>query len=121
MSHYYGDTVRRLFLVGGALVLLTVLFDKRFLAFYLYVGVLIVLVLTVLAGLTSPANRRVIIGDTILAGVLFVLFEYAAIGAYLDAERTFDIVFILHQINSFVFLAALYLGSKTLRARVLHF
>lgn len=120
MSHYYGDTVRRLFLIGGALVLITVLFDKRFLALYLYVGVIVVLVLTLLAGLTSPTNRQVLIGDTILSGLLYLLFEYAAISAYLAAERTFDVVFILHQANSFIFLAALYLGSKTLRAKVLN-
>lgn len=115
MAHYYGDIVRRFFLAAGLVLLVAILRDREFLSFYLFVGVFTVLALTVLAGLTNPCTRGVIIADGIVSGTMFLLFEYLALSAYVETQNFLDEIFFLRQLLAVIFLVALYFGTKTYR------
>lgn len=113
--HYYGDIVRGCFMVSGFILLLANLFDQEFLGFYLVVGVIGVLIIVILAGLTSPRKKKVLIAETIIAGLGFVIFEYLAIGAYQHINTVYDLVFILRQTLAILFLVTLYYSVKNIR------
>ncbi len=115
VPHYYGDTVRILLISAGVLLLLSILFDKGLLAFNLVVGIVMVLVLTIFAGLTSPRNYGAIVIDTIAAGCLFVIYEVLAVASFSQHDNVFDVGFALRQGIAFVALMALYFGIKTIR------
>lgn len=115
MLHYYGDVVRKLFLAAGLVILFAVLRDREYLNFYLHVGVLVVLALTMLAGLTNPRIRAVIVADMSVSTVLFLLFEYLAVSAYLDELNFFSEVFIVRQVLALIFMCAVYFSTKTYR------
>ena len=115
-AHYYGDTVRNIFLISSILLILLPLFDKELYPLYLFPGVFILLGLVVLAGLTSPTKHFSIIADTLFAGALFVFFEYLAlVGGDANFMHTMNITFMLRQLLAILFLLALYFGVKTWR------
>lgn len=116
IPHYYGDSIRNLFLIAAALLMASVLIDKALFAFYLFLGVFMLLGLVILAGLTSPFRRLSIIADTFAAGGLFIFFEYSALlGSSSVFVNSIDIPFILRQLLAIIFLLALYFCIKTLR------
>src|SRR3989338_2427303 len=95
MAHYYGDTVRKFFLATGIILLVAILRDQEFLSFSLFIGVFGVLLLTVLAGLTSPRTKGVIMADAVTSVVLFLLFEYLAVSAYVQTRDFIEEEFLL--------------------------
>jgi hypothetical protein len=115
LLHYYGDTVRKFFLAAGLILLLAILRDREFLSFYLFVGVFAVLVLTILAGLTNPRTRQIILTDGVVCAALFLLFEYLAVGAYVATQSFSNEIFLLRQLLALIFLIALYFSTKTYR------
>ncbi len=115
VPHYYGDEVRIFFVIVGALLLASMLFDKDLLVFNILVGVVGVLILTIVAGLTSPRSFTVLVIDAVIAGLVFVFFEFFAISAYYRHETVLDVVFALRQSIAFVALAALYFSVKSIR------
>ena len=115
IPHYYGDTVRKHLLWAGAVLLLAAILDRELLQFYLIAGIFGVLSFTVLAGLISPLEQRIIVYVAILSGAMFLLFEYFAINGYLQYESLFSVVFLLRQILAVIFLSILYLSTKTVR------
>ncbi len=119
LTHYYGDTVRKFFLVAGLVLLFAILRDREFLSFYLVVGVFSVLLLTILAGLTNPRMREVIMADVVVSTVMFLLFEYLAVNEYLQTGDFFDEIFFLRQLLALVFLIAVYFSTKTYRGTFL--
>jgi len=118
VPHYYGNAIRGLFLAVGLLLLVATALDKELLNLYLRVGVFLVLVLTLLAGFTSPRIRSLIWAEVIVSAVLFVLFEYAVI-EYLTTHDTLGFIFFLRQAIALAALGALYYSTKTLRGYVL--
>lgn len=115
LTHYYGDIVRGCFIATGCILLATILIDRRFLEFYLVLGTLGVLVMVILAGLTSPRTFWVLVSEAIIAGFGFITFEYLAVAAYVHAERLTDPVFVLRQMLSILFLITLYYSVKSIR------
>ncbi|KKW08074.1 MAG: hypothetical protein UY42_C0001G0037 [Parcubacteria group bacterium GW2011_GWA2_49_16] len=113
--HYYGDVVRKHLFFAGFLVLIGALIDSELRPFYLFIGVFGVLVVTILAGLTSPRNRSIMFADMIISASMFLIFEYFAIDMYMRYENFSDPVFLLRQALSVVFLLTLYFSTKTLR------
>jgi hypothetical protein len=113
--HFYGYDIRKHFLAATVMLVITILVDKEMLNFNILVGVAGIFIIVMLAGLTTPKNRPVMIADLIVSGIMFVLFEYIAIAAYLKADSFFSIVFILRQAIALIFLGALYLSTKTVR------
>lgn len=114
-SHYYGDIVRKHLFFAGLVLLLAALIDKELLSFYLYTGVFGVLIFTVLAGLTSPLKRWVMVADVFVAGIMFMVFEYFAINAFSQDQNFSDTVFLIRQFLAVIFLITLYFSTKTVR------
>jgi len=113
--HYYGDVVRICLIVAAFLMLATALVDKELLSFYLGIGVIGIMVLTVLAGLTSPKMITVIYVEAVIAALAFLFFEYAAIAAFREAGTMADVTFALRQATAVTFLLTLYYSTKSIR------
>lgn len=113
--HYYGDVVRICLIVAAFLMLATALVDRELLSFYLGIGVIGIMVLTVLAGLTSPKMIMVIYAEAIIAAVAFLFFEYAAIAAFREVGTIADATFLLRQATAVTFLLTLYYSTKSIR------
>lgn len=114
-SHYYGDIVRKHLFFAGLVLLFAALVDKELQTFYFYTGIFGVLVFTILAGLTSPLKRRVMVADVFVAAVMFMMFEYFAIDAFSQYQNFSDTVFLIRQFLAVVFLITLYFSTKTVR------
>ncbi len=116
IPHYYGNTIRLLFLGSALILLLSAMVDKELFAFYLFIGIFVVLGIVILAGLTSPNTRFSIISDTGISAVLFIFFEYSALMTSPAVNGgAFDAVFLLRQLLALIFLLALYFSVKTWR------
>ena len=115
VAHYYGDHVRMLFIALGALILISIPFDKALLPINIILGVAGVLFMTILAGYTNPRNWFSVLADAAAAGLAFVSFEYFAIEAYLGAGTFVDWIFLLREGIAILALLALYFSVKTLR------
>lgn len=115
VPHYYGDIVRKYLLFAGAMLLIAVLVDKELLSFYLFIGIFGVLIFTVLAALMSPKVTSAIFTNAVISALMFLIFEYFAINAYLKSQTFLDSIFILRQVIAVAFLVALYFSTKTLR------
>lgn len=114
-AHYYGDVVRSCFLAIGLVLTVTILVDWQLITVYLLVGVVGILALVVLAGMTSPRSPRLILVEAVISGAGFVFFEYMAIAAFGAAKTVTDPVFFLRQLLAILFLIALYFGVKSVR------
>lgn len=114
--HYYGDEVRRLFIVAGGIMLLTLTFFNHLLPVSVFMSVLIVLVVGIVAGLSNPKKLWVMILNVGISLVSFVIFEYHAATAYADFSEP---LFWIDQSLALIFFIALYLATKTVRAKLL--
>lgn len=115
IPHYYGDRVRACLILISFILLATMLVDWKLAAWYMIFGVIGVLTLVVLAGMTSPRSRLVLITEALICGLGFVVFEYAAIIAFASSQDFSDQVFLMRQLLAFLFLVALYYSIKSVR------
>jgi hypothetical protein len=113
IPHYYGDTVRQIFVVAGvAMLLLAPLLINRAPALLPFqIGGAIALVC--LAALTNPRKMWVLMADSLAAGVGVIVFEALAIAAYASGNW---IAFIALEVLTIAFLYALYFSLKTVRS-----
>jgi hypothetical protein len=118
-NHYYGSLVRKLFVFAVILQLIIILIDRDLIQFNLVVGVISVLVIVVLAGFTSPANKWAMIGDLVFAAVSFIIFEYLAIARQLQVDTFFDSIFLMRQVLAIIFVIAVYFSTKTVRGLII--
>jgi hypothetical protein len=115
VSHYYGDIVRSLFLGAAIMTGLAIPFTPNIQSSVL-LGAPAIVALLVLAGLTHPHGKIVLIFDVAAAALGVVATQLLAIGVYQEGWLPLA-VFI--EVLSIVFMAALYFGIKTLRAMVM--
>lgn len=112
IPNYYGDYVRQIFFVCGALMLvLTPFVGSSFpalLPFEIGGGLILVL----LGALTSPTNHLSILADVIAAAAGALVYELLAISHYNAGNY---IAFIEREAFAIALLIALYFGVKTLR------
>lgn len=113
LSHYYGNVVRRLFLAGGIIMLLSLAIYKHLLPMPTFFSVFIILVIGVVAGLTNPLKTWATTLNVVVSAVSFVVFEYHAVTYY---ENVRDPLFFITQLLALIFFVALYYSTKTLRA-----
>lgn len=117
-SHYYGDTVRKFFLIGAVFMLLSLPFMSAFLSIPLYVSILAAIGIGVFAGITNPQQAWAAVLDFLIALTAVIVFEYHAVSgysAYSFTHRTFWV----NQILAVNFLIALYFATKTVRGMLL--
>lgn len=113
-NHYYGDIVRKLFLVGAVFMLLALPFMNAYIETPLYMSILAAIVIGVVAGITNPAQLWAVILNFIIALAGSFVFEYQAVMGYATysyLHRTFWI----NQIIAIDFIIALYFATKTVR------
>ena len=116
VRHYYGDTVRRFFVVGGALMIATLPFVRDFLPTSIFAALVAILVVGFFAGLANPRQRWVAGLNLLIAIAAFLIFEYVAVSRYFAGDNAPPLWFIiLNQVLALDFFAALYYASKTLR------
>jgi hypothetical protein len=115
IPHYYGDFVRKLLLGASAVLLVEFLLDQQLLGLNLSFGIFGVLILTLLAGYTSPESRKVIVWNMVFTALSFLFFEYLALREYSTHQEITRGVFIFRQATAIVFLVAFYFSTKTVR------
>ena len=114
MFHYYGNLVRRLFLVGALVMLISLPFLNSLLPVPLFYSLLAIIVLSLVAGFTSPVKKWAIIINELLAILAVLAFEYYAVGYYVQYAG-WSWLFAVNQLLALNFLVALYYNTKTLR------
>src|SRR3989344_3379540 len=117
-EHYYGDEVRRLFILGGLIMLITYPFFRSLINVPLSFSVAGCLVLAIFCGLTNPKLKWVIVLNTIIPIVAFPFFQYFAVYTYINLPPAVPLnlaFFWVNQILSIIFFLVAYLSTKTLR------
>ena len=119
--HYYGNVVRAIFLITGVLMLVTFQFFSDLLPVPIYVPIAIMALLVVFGGLLNPAQKWVLMMNTLIPLAGFIVFEYQAAYSYMHLSATEPrgpAFFWVNQIISLLFFVATYLSVKTARGRV---
>lgn len=112
---YYGTLVRKQLFFAALVILLAALIDNELRNFYLVVGLFGVVCLTILAGLTSPHKRGIMFTDMFVSAIMFLIFEYFAINAFVRYGNFSDPIFFFRQLIAVIYLVTLYYSTKTLR------
>jgi len=113
--HYYGTLVRKQLVFAAFIILLAVLIDSELRNFYLVVGLFGVVGLTILAGLTSHQKRGIMFTDMFISAIMFLIFEYFAVNAFVKYGTFSDPIFFFRQLIAVIYLITLYYSTKTLR------
>jgi len=114
MDHYYGDYVRRLFLVGSFVWVAVAPFTGTLDARLIIAAVFGMLAFVIAAGLTSPTKYFTAILNIIISLIAVIGFEWIAINLYGPAPAG-GFLFWIYQLLTINFLFALYYSVKTLR------
>ena len=116
IPHYYGDYVRALFVGAAVLSAVSIPLFGDLLPFGTFAQVGCTLLLVLLAGLTNPHSRMLMVYDVIISGVGVFLLESAAISFYpVDTTQ----LFAAREVAALALLFAFYFSIKTLRAMTL--
>jgi len=112
IPHYYGDEVRGLLIAIAVISTIAIPIWKNFLPVSIAIQVGIIVILVILAGLTSPDKRWTMTLDAGAAAVGVTAFEATAVIYYQDSSM---ILFLVREVVALLFLSALYFSIKTLR------
>lgn len=118
--HYYGNVVRGIFVLVGLLMLATFPFFNDLVPVPLWLSIGIIAMLAVFGGLLNPAQRWILVVNTILPIVGLIVFQYEAAYAYahIPVTETRRVAFFwANEIVSLLFFIATYLAVKTARGR----
>ncbi len=116
-EHYYGRTVRKFFLFGGVLMLVSLPFFYNLVPVNLLVSLLAVVVLGLFAGLLNPLTRWVVVLNVFVSLGAVIVFEYEAVRFYGEnSSTTAQLFFVVNQILSLNFFFATYYGAKSARS-----
>jgi len=118
LSHYYGDVVRGLFIFAGILILALAPYRPELVPAGSFIVVVMVLGVALLAGITNPRQRFIILLDTIVSALGLILFEFFAFAHY-RISKSLDSTLIAQEILALIFFFALYYSVKSLRAKLL--
>ncbi len=110
-SHYYGDTVRILFVVCAVLIVGAQFIGSPFLT--PGASMIAAVALVIAAGLTNPVQFWTHIVNSFLAGIGAGLCGYISLAHYRGGESILNEFLVI--ILAILFLIALYLSVKTLR------
>lgn len=119
IQHYYGDIVRRLFLIASIIILLSLPLFYSILSDSILTFIIAVLVFGFLAGLTDPLKQKVALFDTCISALALVVFAYNAVHAYTATSSILSPLFLVNEMLAILFFFALYYSVKTLRGMFL--
>ena len=108
IPHYYGDYVRRLFLVAGIIMLLALPFLYSNISIPILLSTFAILAITFLAGFTNPKQKKVAYFNAGASVVGFIVFEYYSVVAYSESGAISLFLFI-NQVLAMIFFFAMYL------------
>ena len=112
LAHYYGNTVRQLFLAATTVMLLGAPFYVDVFRVQMPFIVLGAIVLVMLAALTSPQSRSVMMANAVAAGAGATLYEFWALAGFdTSLFQSF-----LRQLPALILILAFYFSLKTYRA-----
>lgn len=112
--HYHGETVRKIFLISGLVMLVGLPFFAMQLQFAVFAAVLGILIIGLFAGLTSPQNKFAIIFDVVISLAGIFAFEATAVLTYTNWGA--DGYFVFNQFLALLFFVALYFSVRSARA-----
>lgn len=113
IPHYYGDYVRAIFLGSAILFALVIPVFGNLIPLGTFVQVASSLVLIILAGLTNPHSRMLLLYDAVVAAIGVLLLESTAITYYAQDGIP---LFVIRESVAVALMFALYFSIKTLRA-----
>lgn len=109
--HYYGDMIRKIFLICGFIMLSTLPFLKENISAPIFYSLLLILILAFFAGMTNPKLRYIVVGDIFVSLVGFSIFAFSAISRF----DNFNLFIVTNLALAALFLYAFYLSIKTFR------
>lgn len=115
IPHYYGDLVRFFFLLAAVIMIVTLPFVNNLLPVPVLASIFVILLLSIIAGLTSPSQKWTAVLNSVVAISGFVAYEYYAVNTYLSAASS-NLLFVTNQTLAITFLLASYFATKTLRS-----
>lgn len=116
IPHYYGDRVRELFVLTAVVSFVAVALWGDLLPYGTLTQVAAGLCLVLLAGLTNPHSKAILMTNTIVSGVSVLLLETTAIALHRVQSTE---IFFARELAAVLLLAAFYFSVKTLRAMAL--
>ena len=115
--HYYGDTLRHLYLVIAIIMLITTPVFSSQLSLPIMFSVFGILVLSLFAGFNNPKSQLVIIFDFLVSVFIFIIFGYQSMVSYSGSYM--DLFFLCNLLLALLSLFTVYFSSKTLRGYLL--
>lgn len=122
LSHYYGDTVRFLFLIAAVIMLVMLPTVSQILNIPIIISVVAILILGLAAGFTNPKQKLNALINVFISATGFLIFESTAVWTYqrgITTERL-EYFFIANVALGIIFLLALYFSVKTFRAEIVN-
>lgn len=116
-KHYYGDTVRQLFLAGGIIILVAMPFYNTIIPADPTLVTVLVVALALAAAITTRGKMWIMLVNSIISAMFIIMFETYSVIYYIDDGT---VLLLIRQAISLIFLFALYYSVKTLRAMFLH-
>ncbi len=116
IPHYYGDAVRKCFLLIACGLIFLAPVSGGYLPGLLPFTIAGAVILVCLAALTNPKKQWVMVANSLVAAAGLIFSEMIALLAYASDEV---VLFLAHQFMALVFLFALYFSMKTVRAMML--
>ena len=113
-AHYYGDKVRSLLITIGIIMIVTLPFFTDRIPKPASFSIIAVLAIVILSGLLNPKHKSIIILNTLISAVAFVVFEYYAI-ATAQVYGASDTFFLVNEAMAILALVATYFGTKSVR------
>lgn len=117
-THYYGDTIRGLFMLSGVIMIGTLPFFTNLVPAPSLFSIIALIVLVLLSGLVNPRQKNLILITLLVSIVAFVIFEYHALKAAqsLGVKNPF---FVVNEALALIFFSTIYFGTKSLRGFLL--
>jgi len=116
--HYYGDIVRKLFFAAAVIMFVSLPFLNTQLPIALSMSVLVIVIIGLFAGLTSPVKPFTIFTDMVVSVIAALVFEYYSVITFQSNSAT-SLLFWAYMVLGLIFLVALYYSTKSVRAMML--
>ncbi len=120
ISHYYGDTVRSIFIISGALMIVGLPFFSSIIPFPISLSIIAILVLGIFGGFQNPLQKWVIRANAYISVAGFLIFAYYAVHAYMSLSPDYRInvyFFWVNEVLALLFFLSVYLSIKSLRGK----
>ena len=113
VPHYYGDSVRAIFIIGAVFILLGLSGMTKALGLPPVVAIIGMIVLCVAAGFTNPVQFFSLRINVVISIIFLIFFTY--MGWYAHDVNLGSVIEFPNKIASFLFLIATYFSVKSLR------